>query len=65
VEGEFSAGDAVEVAGEDGKVFARGLVAFDSTEIPQMLGRSTKELARELGPEYERELIHRDDLVIL
>ncbi|MCX6429496.1 MAG: glutamate 5-kinase [Actinobacteria bacterium] len=65
VEGEFSAGDAVEVAGVDGKVFARGLVAFDSSEIPQMLGRSTKELAKVLGPEYERELIHRDDLVIL
>jgi glutamate 5-kinase len=65
VEGEFSAGDAVEVAGEDGIVFARGLVAFDSVEIPQMLGRSTKELAKDLGPEYERELIHRDDLVLL
>jgi glutamate 5-kinase len=65
VEGEFSAGDAVEVASQDGRVIARGLVAFDSGEIPQMLGRSTKELAQALGPEYERELIHRDDLVLL
>jgi glutamate 5-kinase len=30
-----------------------------------MLGRSTKELAQTLGPEYERELVHRDDLVLL
>jgi len=29
------------------------------------LGRSTKDLARELGPEYERELVHRDDMVLL
>ena len=65
VEGEFSAGDAVEVASQQGRVIARGLVAFDSGEIPQMLGRSTKELAQVLGPEYERELIHRDDLVLL
>ncbi|HEX7405071.1 MAG TPA: glutamate 5-kinase [Candidatus Nanopelagicaceae bacterium] len=65
VEGEFSAGDAVEIAGQDGRVIARGLVAFDSHEIPQMLGRSTKELAKELGPEYERELVHRDDLVLI
>ena len=65
VEGEFSAGDAVEIASPDGRVIARGLVAFDSVEIPQMLGRSTKELAQALGPEYERELIHRDDLVLL
>ena len=65
VEGEFSAGDAVEIVKQDGAVIARGLIAFDSSEIPQMLGRSTKELAKELGPEYERELINRDDLVLL
>ncbi|CAN2211190.1 ProB Glutamate 5-kinase [Candidatus Nanopelagicaceae bacterium] len=65
VEGEFTAGDTVELATKDGKVIARGLVAFDSTEIPQMLGRSTKELAASLGAEYERELVHRDDLVLL
>jgi glutamate 5-kinase len=53
------------VASQDGRVIARGLVAFDSAEIPQMLGRSTKELAQALGPEYERELIHRDDLVLM
>ncbi len=65
VEGEFSAGDAVEIASQAGKVIARGLVAFDSSEIPLMMGRSTKDLAKELGPEYERELVHRDDLVLI
>jgi glutamate 5-kinase len=30
-----------------------------------LLGRSTRELARELGPEYEREVVHRDDMVVL
>ena len=65
VEGEFSSGDTVELVSKSGVVIARGLVAFDSEEIPQMLGRSTKDLARELGAEYERELVHRDDLVLL
>jgi glutamate 5-kinase len=65
VEGEFAAGDTVELSSKNGKVIARGLVAFDSAEIPQMLGRSTKELAAALGAEYERELVHRDDLVLL
>jgi glutamate 5-kinase len=65
VHGDFISGDAVELASADGKVIARGLVAFDSEEIPAMLGRSTKELAQSLGPEYERELVHRDDLVLL
>ena len=65
VEGAFIAGDTVELAARDGRVIARGLVAFDADEIPQLLGRSTKELAASLGPEYERELVHRDDLVLL
>jgi glutamate 5-kinase len=65
VSGEFSSGDTVEIAAADGTVIARGLVAFDSEEIPMMLGRSTKDLAKELGPEYERELVHRDDMVLL
>lgn len=65
VEGEFISGDTVELVTPDKKVIARGLVAFDSEEIPQMLGRSTKDLAASLGAEYERELVHRDDLVLL
>ena len=65
VTGEFSAGDAVDIATSDGKVFARGLIAFDSEEVPKMLGQSTKELSAKYGVEYERELIHRDDLVLL
>ena len=65
VEGDFISGDTIELASKEGKVIARGLVAFDAAEIPQMLGRSTKELAASLGAEYERELVHRDDLVLL
>ena len=65
VEGEFIAGDTVELISPTGEVIARGLVAFDSIEIPGMLGKSTKHLAEEFGPEYERELVHRDDLVLL
>ncbi|WP_314175613.1 glutamate 5-kinase [Streptomyces winkii] len=65
VEGEFAAGDPVELRDERGVAVARGLVNFDAKEIPQLLGRSTPELARELGPAYEREIVHRDDLVLL
>ncbi|REE95579.1 glutamate 5-kinase [Thermomonospora umbrina] len=65
VEGDFTAGDPVDVCAPDGDVVARGLVNYDAGEIPDLMGRSTRWLARELGPEYEREIIHRDDLVIL
>ncbi|MFJ2603832.1 glutamate 5-kinase [Streptomyces sp. NPDC091279] len=65
VEGDFVAGDPVELRDTEGRAVARGLVNFDAKELPRLLGRSTRELARELGPAYEREVVHRDDLVIL
>jgi len=65
VAGAFVAGDPVDLLDEKGHAIARGLVNFDSTELPGLLGRSTRDLARELGPAYEREVVHRDDLVVL
>ena len=65
VDGDFAAGDPVDLLTENGHVVARGLVNFDAAEMPGLLGRSTRELARELGPAYEREVVHRDDLVLL
>jgi glutamate 5-kinase len=65
VRGDFVAGDPVDLCDPDDRVVARGLVNFDAGEIPELMGRSTRWLARELGPEYEREIIHRDDLVLL
>jgi glutamate 5-kinase len=65
VDGRFQAGDPVDLLDETGRTVARGLVNFDASELPGLLGRSTRELARELGPGYEREVVHRDDLVLL
>ncbi len=65
IEGTFVAGDPVDLLDEKGNIVARGLVNFDAQELPGLLGRSTRELAREFGPAYEREIVHRDDLVIL
>ena len=65
VDGTFLAGDPVDLVDRKGRTIARGLVNFDASELPSLLGRSTRDLARELGPEYEREVVHRDDLVVL
>ena len=65
VEGEFTAGDPVDLIDQTGHTIARGLVNYDSAELPGLLGRSTRDLAKERGPEYEREVVHRDDLIIL
>jgi glutamate 5-kinase len=65
VEGDFAAGDPVDLTGPDGTPVARGLVNFDASELPVLLGRSSHDLKRELGAAYEREVVHRDDLVVL
>ena len=65
VDGDFDAGDPVDLVDPAGRAVARGLVAFDAAELPTMLGRGTAELAADLGPGYDREIVHRDDLVLL
>jgi glutamate 5-kinase len=65
VDGRFSAGDPVDLVDLQGHPVARGLVNYDASELPGLLGRSTADLAAELGPAYEREVVHRDDLVLL
>jgi glutamate 5-kinase len=54
VSGAFVAGDPVDLLDPQGKPVARGLVNYDAGE-----------LAAAIGPQYEREVVHRDDLAIL
>lgn len=65
VAGSFVAGDPVDLVDAAGVPVARGLVNFDADELPGLLGRSTRELKATLGAAYEREVVHRDDLVLL
>ncbi len=64
VSGSFKAGDPIDVIAPDGTVIARGVVNYDSTELPDLMGRSTRDIAAERGEQYEREVIHRDDLML-
>ncbi|MDT8914565.1 glutamate 5-kinase [Amycolatopsis sp. PS_44_ISF1] len=61
VEGEFQAGDVVDLVDAGDTAVARGVVAFDSGELPALIGRSTPELPAE----FRREVVHADDLVPL
>ncbi len=61
VEGSFDVDDAIEVAGLDGKPFAKGLVRYRNTALAAILGRRTADLPD--GAPHE--VIHRDDLVVL
>ena len=65
VEGQFAAGEPVDLVGPDRVVVARGLVNYDSAELPALLGRTTQQLTTELGAGYDRTVVHRDALVVL
>lgn len=65
VVGSFVAGDPVDLVDPSGASVARGIVNFDADELPDLLGRSSKDLKRDLGSAYEREVVHRDDLIVL
>ena len=65
VEGSFDAGDAVEVAGPEGRAFARGITNYSSRELPSLAGRTSAELLAMTGGPYDREVIHRDELVVV
>ncbi|WP_017973809.1 glutamate 5-kinase [Actinopolyspora halophila] len=58
VEGAFAGGDVVELVGPSGCAVARGVVAYDAAELPDLIGRSSHELPFE----QRREVVHADDL---
>ncbi|MGH9061331.1 MAG: PUA domain-containing protein, partial [Acidimicrobiales bacterium] len=61
VEGRFRPDDAVEIAGPDGQVFAKGLVRHRAERLAGLVGRRTSDLPGDIP----REVVHRDDLVLL
>lgn len=65
VEGRFERGDTVQVLDEDRRELARGLVAYSSEELRQIIGRRSNEISELLGYTYGDEAIHRNNLVLL
>lgn len=58
IEGEFHAGDIVEILGPDSQAVGRGEVAYDAAELATMLGCQSDEL-----PEHQRRaVVHADYL---
>jgi glutamate 5-kinase len=61
VEGSFEIDAPVEVVGDDGRVFAKGLSRYDAAQLRAFAGKRTGELPEGLP----HEVVHRDDLVVL
>ncbi len=63
--GEFSRGDVITCVGPDRREVARGLVNYSREQTQRIARRSSSEIESALGFVEERELIHRDNLVVL
>jgi glutamate 5-kinase len=61
IDGDFVSGDVVDLVGPHGVVVARGVVNYDSAELPAVIGKRSTELP----PDHRREIVHADDLVLL
>lgn len=64
VAGEFRRGDVVDVRDPNGRVLARGLVAYAAEDARRIAGRKSAEIEKLLGFRGRDEMVHRDDLVV-
>ena len=65
VNGEFSRGDLVSCVSTDGREVARGLTNYTSQEANKIIGQASDRLSELLGYGGDKELIHRDNLVLV
>ena len=61
VEGNFSAGDVVEIADKDG----RGITNYSGLELNRIKGQKSKDICPILGYKDFDEVIHRDNLSLI
>ena len=64
VEGGFHRGDMVRCVDEFGVEVGRGLVNYSASESRQIIGKSSSRITEILGYCDDKELIHRDNLVL-
>ena len=62
VEGQFEAGDAVEVR-RDGRPVGKGIAGYSAAELRRIRGMKTDEV-REVLPRATEEAVHRDYFVL-
>ncbi|MGD9661825.1 MAG: glutamate 5-kinase [Porticoccaceae bacterium] len=63
--GRFNRGDLVSCLAPDGREIARGLINYSADETGKILGLASNRIAEVLGYCDDRELIHRDNLVLM
>lgn len=64
VEGRFSRGDIITIAGEDGTIHGQGLAGYGEREAALIAGHSSDALPDLLGYAGRATMVHRDDMAL-
>ena len=65
VTGHFARGEVVQVTTEKGALIAKGICGYSDTDLAQIAGKHSRDIAATLGYDYGAEVIHRDDMVVI
>jgi glutamate 5-kinase len=63
--GKFDCGDTVRVLDPTGGEIGRGLVNYSAADLARIAGKKSAQIEAILGPDYDDEVIHRNNLVLL
>lgn len=63
-EGEFLAGDVIDVMDTNKEIIAKGITNYGSYEIKKIMSHNSKEIKDILGYKDKEQVIHADDLVV-
>ncbi|MDR2734763.1 MAG: glutamate 5-kinase [Spirochaetota bacterium] len=65
IRGDFAAGDGLDIAGQNGVPFARGITNYGREDLSQIAGHQSREIRAILGYIGYDEVVHRDNMVML
>ncbi|OEE75342.1 hypothetical protein A1OQ_07040 [Enterovibrio norvegicus FF-162] len=65
VEGRFDRGAVARICDQNGKLLARGICRYSSTDLSAIAGRHSQDIQDILGYAYGAVAIHCDDLVVI
>jgi len=65
LDGSFQRSDAVDIAGPDAAIIAKGLVEYDALDCIKIIGHRSSELAALLGYAPRSAVVHRNQMVLV
>jgi len=65
LDGSFKRSDAVDIAGPDAAIIAKGLVEYDALDCAKIIGHRSSELEALLGYAPRSAVVHRNQMVLI